>query len=460
MKKFYAALATATLCASTCLGGVTLRNSESFTGFKTIENVKTNKAAKKAAALQTTAKPVAAFEKAAPTEAKPRIKAQNAIDINGEYTLALGDWYWSGAVGNYESAATITEADGMAVIDCDDLATIVPATFDAATSTLTFSTWHAGSVNLNGATYYLSVEPYIFDYTLEDVVPQSISYTFDTASNSFEFNFTSSNTGDPGLSWVLYEDENYTTLYNYYDLQDLYSLMKNASDTDEEWTSVGDCVMVDAWILPSYGIDPAEYPYTAELQRNVENPNIFRVYEPYKNSPLAANNQSTKKGQIVMDITDPDHVRVLTGYAAGFDDGDGDFYVYDLLGWQISGYGDSWNEADAADLYAWMEEHGQPFTTFKDNVVTVNKSVFDVNAECTNAYTWNNNPYVVSTITFPEGAVIEGGDVNGVSTVATDTNADAPVEYFNLQGIRVAAPQAGQLVIKRQGTSVEKLIVR
>lgn len=41
-----------------------------------------------------------------------------------------------------------------------------------------------------------------------------------------------------------------------------------------------------------------------------------------------------------------------------------------------------------------------------------------------------------------------------------DAVADASVEYFNLQGLRVANPQAGTLVIRRQGDKVSKLIVR
>ena len=37
--------------------------------------------------------------------------------------------------------------------------------------------------------------------------------------------------------------------------------------------------------------------------------------------------------------------------------------------------------------------------------------------------------------------------------------ADAPVEYFNLQGVRVAAPEAG-IFIRRQGNKVEKVVIR
>lgn len=44
------------------------------------------------------------------------------------------------------------------------------------------------------------------------------------------------------------------------------------------------------------------------------------------------------------------------------------------------------------------------------------------------------------------------------NVVADDDAVGAPVEYFNLQGQRVAAPAAGQPVIRRHGASVEKLI--
>ena len=48
---------------------------------------------------------------------------------------------------------------------------------------------------------------------------------------------------------------------------------------------------------------------------------------------------------------------------------------------------------------------------------------------------------------------------SGVDAIGVD-NADAPVEYFNLLGVRVANPAAGELVIKRQGETVTKTIVR
>ena len=48
----------------------------------------------------------------------------------------------------------------------------------------------------------------------------------------------------------------------------------------------------------------------------------------------------------------------------------------------------------------------------------------------------------------------------GLNDVIADSDVNAPFEYYNLQGMRVANPEAGQLVIKRQGKTVSKIVVR
>lgn len=42
----------------------------------------------------------------------------------------------------------------------------------------------------------------------------------------------------------------------------------------------------------------------------------------------------------------------------------------------------------------------------------------------------------------------------------TSPDADAPVEYYNLQGVRVADPAPGQVVIRRQGSSAIKTVIQ
>ena len=52
-------------------------------------------------------------------------------------------------------------------------------------------------------------------------------------------------------------------------------------------------------------------------------------------------------------------------------------------------------------------------------------------------------------------------DQSGIDSIVTDSaDENAPVEYYNLQGIRLSEPVAGQIVIRRQGSKVSKIVVR
>lgn len=57
-------------------------------------------------------------------------------------------------------------------------------------------------------------------------------------------------------------------------------------------------------------------------------------------------------------------------------------------------------------------------------------------------------------------ATVKIATLGGISGVAADADVNAPVEFFNLQGVRVAHPTEGQLVIRRQGTKVEKVVLK
>ena len=48
---------------------------------------------------------------------------------------------------------------------------------------------------------------------------------------------------------------------------------------------------------------------------------------------------------------------------------------------------------------------------------------------------------------------------SGIENVLTEADANAPVEYFNIQGVRVANPQNG-LYIRRQGNKVDKIYLK
>lgn len=76
------------------------------------------------------------------------------------------------------------------------------------------------------------------------------------------------------------------------------------------------------------------------------------------------------------------------------------------------------------------------------------------NAELGGAGIW-----IEPTVSVPFQITTNEIEASGVENV-TVSNSNAPVEYFNLQGVRVANPAAGELVIKRQGATVSKMVVR
>lgn len=111
---------------------------------------------------------------------------------------------------------------------------------------------------------------------------------------------------------------------------------------------------------------------------------------------------------------------------------------------------------NGADFYATNAENGYTLTA---TVTTDNNgcSVLDF-----------GNWYVINT-NFGWYSKFEGSKATlsfnifenaGINNVIADTDLNAPVEYYNLQGVRVVNPDAGQLVIKRQGKTVTKEIVR
>ena len=378
--------------------------------------------------------------------------------IEGIYSIGIGDYYYEGGAGSIEEVAEITREDNQITISSEYFMSDVIATYDEEGGTITFKNIPFGSVNLTtGGVAYVRFEPFYWDYDAEEIVAHSYTATFDATTGEITF------PADHGFSWAAYEDSRYKMFQGYFDVFDVEGMapyVEDNTDPNEGWTNIGNATFVDAWITPSYKfndgtqVNPSDYPIEATLQQNDEIPTLYRLLNPYydQNWPIVSMNQSNKTGYIVFDIADPDHVIVKAGYPAGFKNSNGEFYVYGILGWQIWTFGSSWDDSYLPELIAYMEEDDMPFDTYADGVVTVNMSVFDTSAKCENAYSWNNNPYVVSTITFPSD------DTNGIIDI--EANDNAPVEYFNLQGVRVDNPAAGQFVIKRQGSNVTKTILR
>jgi len=392
-----------------------------------------------------------------------KFKAGESKDIAGEYDVVIGDYYFKESTGEKKASAEIVNnGNGTISITCSEFSSSVTANYDEATGEITFPSVKLGSLDIQGTTYYIKFFPtqYTYDATTEKGSIGEYSYTATYNSETGSIAFPKG----CGFGWGAYTSALYTSQAGWIGLFDMLSMTKKASEPIDEvqegqWKTIGNATLEDAWITPSYSATatqqqfiPSENPITAELQQNVNNANLYRLWRPFHdtNWALVSNNLSEFEGQIVFDVSDPEHVIVKAGMPAGFKNDNGEFYVYGILGWRVFNN----PETDLQAIINFMAENGDPFDTFADGVVTINKSIFDINKNCTKAYTWQNNTYVVSKITFPK----DPSAIGSVSSDAADENA--PVEYFNLQGIKVENPAQGQIVIRRQGSKVSKVYVK
>lgn len=396
---------------------------------------------------------------AMPALKKSKKAAASAADIAGEYTITLGDYYFQGSVGEFEDDCTVSAESGVVVFEPTQTLPF-GGSLDEANGTVTFTTLGLGLVNFGEAgSYYVRQEPYIYSYDEEDIILQDFTATY--ADGAFSF------PAESGISWVAYSDENYTQAYSYVDILDLLACVKNASDNDDDntsWTSLGNATLMDGWVLPGLGFDQTDpaNQYEVEIQQNNDNKNIYRLVDPYKgDSPAAAFNASTKTGYIQFDVTDPDHV-VFDAVDAGFVNSDLDitkFYCINVLTSLMDYY-----DMTAAELISELGDVA-PYTTFKNGVVslgsvpgnngtTVYDACFGDQTDKYAGYGWvdenENRTNMAAKIIFPE---------TGIDNVVAG-EADAPVKYFNLQGIEVAKPAAGQVVIRKQGNNATKFMAR
>lgn len=449
MKKFYTiALASAVALSASAGTGLKLRTNADFSAraLKTDAPVMLKQSVKELA-------------NAMPALKKSKKAAASAADIAGEYTITLGDYYFQGSVGEFEDDCTVSAESGVVVFEPTQTLPF-GGSLDEANGTVTFTTLGLGLVNFGEAgSYYVRQEPYIYSYDEEDIILQDFTATY--ADGAFSF------PAESGISWVAYSDENYTQAYSYVDILDLLACVKNASDNDDDntsWTSLGNATLMDGWVLPGLGFDQTDpaNQYEVEIQQNNDNKNIYRLVDPYKgDSPAAAFNASTKTGYIQFDVTDPDHV-VFDAVDAGFVNSDLDitkFYCINVLTSLMDYY-----DMTAAELISELGDVA-PYTTFKNGVVslgsvpgnngtTVYDACFGDQTDKYAGYGWvdenENRTNMAAKIIFPE---------TGIDNVVAG-EADAPVKYFNLQGIEVAKPAAGQVVIRKQGNNATKFMAR
>ena len=210
----------------------------------------------------------------------------------------------------------------------------------------------------------------------------------------------------------------------------------------DPWGEAVDATMVETILGPTFG-NTNTAPYTIQIQKNSET-GVYRLISPWRQLYTDLGLGSSTAPNLDIDASDPTNL-IIPLQATGLGSKTDGAYKY-----MSKSYYDLVNEQETDDaLKITLTDNGDGTSTISFPY----RSGFIYAQTSGGTYYASNYADVLSYVTFPT--------FSGINEVKADIdNSNAPVEYYNLQGMRIAAPVEGQLVIKRQGSEVEKLIVR
>lgn len=221
--------------------------------------------------------------------------------------------------------------------------------------------------------------------------------------------------------------------------------MSNTLQEPITLTELGTGKYYDGMIGPMYGIAAEKMTeIDVTVYGDDERPGYFLVANPWGQTFGLVSNME-------IDASDPTYVLVPYTNTGFNDKSDGITYIVSQSYFFAS------MAQTSLDRDAFLEAKGDFNITWDKESNTIN---FPINA-C--FFNWpngeNGNKFYTANSNYggylklPENSA-------AIDNVATDSNENAPVEYFNLQGVRVDNPAAGQIVIRRQGTKVSKVYVK
>lgn len=171
---------------------------------------------------------------------------------------------------------------------------------------------------------------------------------------------------------------------------------------------------------------------------------MFRLVNPYAENPNVGtadmNGHTDHRHFLYINASDPDHVFIEES-PTGIDTGDGDLIASSRVGHRLN-YKKTTPPDAGEELPAGRMEGNS--ITFPAGAVGFVKSQSP------------DAPFVAGG----EGELLRITEVTGIRTItAREAADDAPVEFYNLQGQRLASPARGTICISRKGAVVTKVAI-
>ena len=218
------------------------------------------------------------------------------------------------------------------------------------------------------------------------------------------------------------------------------SLPQNAREPQEGWTQLGTGSFCDDWIsvIGEQFLDTWE----VEIEESTDIPGIYRLVNPFGNGKCPYFVSSFEANDLVIDASDSEHVWIPL-QKMGFSVGSwGSFSVSCYNGLMMASEVFTLEELIEYDCLFGTLADGK--ITFPDDDSYRMQPAFDNYLEGVPA---DGNTHGKFCVTLPEA-------YSGIADGVADENA--PVEYYNLQGVRVCNPTSG-FFIRRQGSKVTKI---
>lgn len=235
-------------------------------------------------------------------------------------------------------------------------------------------------------------------------------------------------------------------------------------DMFEGWEEVGTGTFYDGWILSRYSLTLEE---VIENELGVEDviveynadKGLYRLNNPYQVGGSVFDedglNIAEEPGYIVFDMSSPDFVYLYPEIYSGFTSEDEmDFYNFNLEGLLVAGLGYT-PEIVLNNLDVFEIENVSKLDV-ETGTLTIYNCMFGTQDDPMAGYGWQTQEG--QAVPMVSQFVCEAFKNTSVKNLdASEVNA--PIEFFNLQGQKVANPEKG-LYIVRKGGEAKKILVK
>lgn len=246
------------------------------------------------------------------------------------------------------------------------------------------------------------------------------------------------------------------TYQNFFvNIEDVYPNLSWFKFNDADWTKVSNATLDDGWMRALTSDGSGFAPYSVECYVQAGNSDVYLLKNPYGvASPYAnvVNATPTMEGFIILDVANKDCVLVRPFVNSGLTSPD--FFLYNQFIMASSSEGWSFyaDEYSTEEIIEEAEAFGDAVSNMVGQVVTIPNCRVQEAIYAYELEQWEAE----GGIPIPMESVITLPSLDSVSTIGDEVGATK--RFFNLQGVEISNPEAGQVVIVKEGSKTSKVI--